>query len=94
MTIKETQIADDTARVVLPKGFAKATVFLEEISETEVRICKASGIVEAEGEFPEQTVTTLSDRDRDLFLQLIENPPLANAALQKAISKNRQQHGG
>ena len=94
MTIKETQLADATARVVLPKGFAKATVILEEISETEVRICKASGSVEAEGEFLEQTVTILADRDRDLFLQLIENPPSPNAALQKAISEDRKQHGG
>ncbi len=31
MTTRETQIVDATARVVLPKGFAKATVTLEEI---------------------------------------------------------------
>ena len=80
-------------RVVLPKGFAKATVVLEEISETEVRISKTSESAEVEGEFPEQTATTLSDRDRDLFLQLIENPPPPNAALQRAISQRRRQHG-
>jgi hypothetical protein len=93
MTTKETQIVDATARVVLPKGFAKATVVLEEISETEVRISKTSGSAEVEGEFPEQSATTFSDRDRDLFLQLIENPPPPNAALQRAISQRRKQDG-
>jgi hypothetical protein len=93
MTSKETQLVDAAARVVLPKGFAKATVILEEISDNEVRISKTSGIGEAQPEFPEETVTTLSDRDRDLFLQLIENPPPPNAALQRAISERRKQHG-
>jgi hypothetical protein len=92
MTTKVTQIVDATARVVLPKGFAKATVTLEEVSETEVRICKTRGNAQ-EREFAEETITPLSDRDRDLFLQLIEAPPSPNVALQNAIHEHRKQYG-
>ncbi len=92
MTTRETQIVDSAARVVLPKGFAKATVTLEEISESEVRIRK-TGESAQEPEFAEETITTLSDRDRDLFLKLIEAPPSPNGALQTAINEYRKQHG-
>ena len=92
MTTRETQIVDAAARVVLPRSFAKSTVTLEEISETEVRICKTGEITAAE-QFPEETITILTDRDRDRFLQLIENPPAPNAALLRAASEIRNEHG-
>jgi hypothetical protein len=38
MAAQETQTVDAKARVTLPSGFAKATVILEQVSETEVRI--------------------------------------------------------
>jgi uncharacterized protein (DUF1778 family) len=93
MAVRETQTVDARARVTLPKGFAKATVILEKISETELRIRKAGGTARAVREFPEHTVTMLSDRDRDRFLELIGNPPPPNAALRKAMSKRRKDHG-
>jgi uncharacterized protein (DUF1778 family) len=38
-------------------------------------------------------MTVLSDRDRDRFLELIENPPEPTAALRKALAQHRPQHG-
>lgn len=35
-------------------------------------------------------VTTLSDRDRDLFLQMLDNPPPPNDALKKAAKRYKQ----
>ncbi len=92
MAVRERRTVDARARVTLPKEFAKATVVLEKISENELRIRKASGTGEEEEEFPEETVTTLSDRDRDRFLDLIENPPPPSTALRKLMSKHRRRH--
>jgi predicted DNA-binding antitoxin AbrB/MazE fold protein len=44
-------------------------------------------------EFHEESPTTLSDRDQDRFLELLENPPPPNAALRKAIALHRKQPG-
>ena len=85
MAAKETQTVDSKARVTLPKGFAKATVVLEQVSETEVRIHLAGDRTK----FAEESVPTLSDRDRERFLKLLENAPPPNAALRKAMSKHR-----
>ena len=41
----------------------------------------------------EATVTTLSNRDRDLFLKLIESEGEPNEALKKAVSKYRKHRG-
>jgi uncharacterized protein (DUF1778 family) len=32
-------------------------------------------------------MTVLSDRDRDCFLELLDNPPGPNAALRKALAE-------
>ena len=61
--------------------------------EVEVRALKDGGSGEADWEFPEEKSLVLSDRDRDQFLQLIENPPPPNAALRKAVSEYRKQYG-
>ena len=89
----ETQIVDVTARVVLPPRFAEARVVLEEISETEVRIRKAGESGEAQPEFPEERITMLSDRDRDLFLELLTNPPPPNEALRKLFAEQGKRDG-
>jgi uncharacterized protein (DUF1778 family) len=34
--------------------------------------------------------TTLSDRDRDLFLEMLDNPPAPNAALRRAAERYRR----
>ena len=89
----ETQILDATARVVLPPRFAEARVVLEEISETEVRIRKTGGSGEAQADFPEERITILSDRDRDLFLELLASPPAPNEALRKLFAEQGKQDG-
>jgi hypothetical protein len=85
-----TRTTDKKARVSLPASFANATVLIEQISDTEVRIRKAQVIPEDELHFVEESITTLSDRDRDRFLSLLDNPPPANAALKKAIRKYKR----
>jgi uncharacterized protein (DUF1778 family) len=92
MTIT-TRTTDQKARVSLPKSFANATVIIEQVSETEVRIRKAKVIAEDEIPFYEQSVRPLSDRDRDLFLSLLDDPPRPNRALRKAAAKHRRRHG-
>ncbi len=62
--------------------------------EVEIRaVTSVGGADEKEVEFPEESITTLSDRDRDRFLELLENPPPPNAALRKAVALYREQHG-
>jgi len=85
----ESRTTDARGRISLPKAFANATVIIEQISETEIRIRKARVITEDEGRFYEETAEPLSDRDRDRFLDLLDNPPRPTAALRRAASKQR-----
>ena len=89
----ETRTTDKKARISLPRSFASTTVVIEQISETEIRIRKAKVIPEDELRFYEETVTPLSDRDRDLFLALLDDPPPANEALKRAAAKYKKRHG-
>jgi uncharacterized protein (DUF1778 family) len=68
-------------------------VIIDQVSDTEVRIRKAVVIPEAEVRFYEETATPLSDRDRDLFLDLLDYPPAASAALKRAMRKHAQPRG-
>lgn len=61
--------------------------------EVEVRTFKTAPVGEAEEVFPEETITVLSARDRDRFLELIENPPPPTAALRSAIAEYRKHYG-
>ena len=87
----EMRTTDNKARISLPKAFANATVIVEQISESEIRIRKAKVI--PEDEFYEAWPLTLSERDRDLFLALLENPPPANKNLRRAIKEYQKHHG-
>jgi hypothetical protein len=89
----ETRSTDSKGRISLPKAFANATVIIDQISDTEVRIRKAVVIPEDEVRFYEETASPLSDRDRDRFLDLLDNPPAANAALKRAARKHAKRHG-
>ena len=73
----------------LPKSFANATVIVEQLRETEVRIRRAKVIAEDELPFAEESVSPLSDQDRDQFLALLSKPPAANRALKKAAERHR-----
>lgn len=89
----ETRSTDAKGRISLPKAFANATVIIEQVSDTEVRIRKAVVIPEDEVRFYEEAARPLSDRDRDRFLELLDNPPGANEALKRAAKKHAKPHG-
>ena len=89
----EIRTTDKKGRLCLPRAFANATVIVEQVSDTEVRIRKAHVIPEDEVRFQEETATPLSDRDRDVFLALLENPPPPNEALLRAAAKHKKHHG-
>ena len=73
----EIRTTDKKGRLCLPRAFANATVIVEQVSDTELRIRKAQVIPEDEVRFLEETIPPLSDRDRDAFLALLDNPPAA-----------------
>ena len=85
----ETRTTDAKARLILPKSFANATVIVEQISETEVRVRRARVIAEDELPFAEESASPLSDQDRDRFLDLLSKPPAANRALKKAAERHK-----
>jgi uncharacterized protein (DUF1778 family) len=88
-----TRTTDRKARVSLPRAFANATILIEEISDTELRIRKAQVIPEDDIRFREEVSMPLSDRDRDIFLALLEKPPAPNKALKKLVAKHKRRHG-
>ncbi|MCI0639903.1 MAG: DUF1778 domain-containing protein [Gemmataceae bacterium] len=89
----QTRTTDAKGRVSLPKSFANATVLVEQVSDTEVRIRKARVVAEDDVVFAEENRKPLSDRDRDLFLKLLESPPNPNAALRRAVRSYQAGHG-
>jgi hypothetical protein len=84
-----TRTTDSKARVCLPQSFADSTVIIEQVSDTEVRIRKACVIPEDEVRFAEEFGRPLSDRDRDLFLSLLDTPPPATESLKKTARKHK-----
>ena len=85
---------DKKGRLCLPKSFANATVIVEQVSDTEVRIRKAQVIPEDDVRFyEEQPLAPLSDRDRDAFLALLDNPPPPNEAFRRAAAKYKKRYG-
>jgi hypothetical protein len=81
-----THLTDEKARINLPKDFANSTVLIEQISDTELRIRKARVIPEDDLPFVEEAVAPLSDRDRDVFLALLDNPPPPNEDLRRLLT--------
>jgi len=77
----------------LPKAFANATVIIEQVSDTELRVRRAKVIAEDELAFAEESAAPLSDRDRDRFLSLIANPLAPTPALKKAVSRHKSRRG-
>jgi hypothetical protein len=88
----ETRTTDKKGRISLPKVFANCTVIVEQVSDMEVRIRKAKVIPEDEVRFYEESVTPLSDRDRDLFLALLDGPPAANRAFKRAAARLKKRN--
>jgi hypothetical protein len=77
---------DEKARITLPRSFANSTVLVEQVSDTELRIRKARVIPEDDLRFVEETMAPLSDRDRDVFLALLDNPLPPNDALRRLMT--------
>jgi Protein of unknown function (DUF1778) len=88
----ETRTTDAKGRVCLPKAFANATVIIDQRSETELRIRKAVVIPDDEIRFAEESLSPLSDRDRDRFLEMLDNPPKANPALRRAAARAAERY--
>jgi hypothetical protein len=90
-----TYTTDEKARITLPKNFANSTVLVEQVSDTELRIRKGRVIPEDDLPFLEEAMSPLSDRDRDVFLALLDNPPPPNDALRRLLSSGhgRQNQG-
>jgi len=80
-----TRNTDAKGRVSLPKAFANSTVIIEQVSGTELRIRKARVVPEDEARFAEENRRPLSDRDRDLFLKLLDQPPSPPSALRRLL---------
>jgi hypothetical protein len=86
------RLTDSKGRLTLPKGFANATVLVQVVSDVELVIRKAKVVPLTEAgdddelpPFPH--VRPLSDRDRDMLLAALENPPEPNEALRKLMSQ-------
>jgi hypothetical protein len=84
--------ADSKGRIVLP-GFANATVIVEAISDSEYRVRKAIVIPEDELLPEDKMPIVLSERDAKKVLDMIENPPKPNAALQRAAKRFKKKYG-
>jgi hypothetical protein len=89
----ETRSTDAKERVSLPKAFANATVIIEQVSENELRICKARVIPEHEIRFSEEAPVILSDRERERFLQTLDHRPKPNAALRRLMAGKAKKRG-
>ena len=79
---------DADGRVVLPPGFANATVVIEAVSDTELRVRKTAA--PAPGEV--SPLAPLSDRDWDMFLDLLDNPPEPTPALRAAAAHYKERY--
>jgi hypothetical protein len=89
----ETRATDAKGRVCLPKAFANATVIIEQVSDTELRIRKARVIPEDEIRFSEEAPIILSDRQRERFLDALDHPPEPNAALRRLMAGKAGKRG-
>lgn len=82
-----TRQTDSKARVSLPQGFANATVIVDQVSETELRIRKAQVIPEDEIIFAEEKPILLSERGWKQFAEMLDNPPPPSPTLKRFLKK-------
>ncbi len=88
-----TRTTDAKGRVTLPRDFANATVIIEHLNDTELRVRKARIVPEEEFRFREENPTVLSNEARDRFIELLDNPPKPNAALRRAARRHAKRNG-
>jgi uncharacterized protein (DUF1778 family) len=89
----QTETTDSQARVTLPQAFANTTVIVEQLNDTELLIRKAATDAPDEEPFLEESSRRLSNRDRDRFLELLDNPPRPNEALRRLMRPQNERHG-
>ena len=89
----EIRTTDAKGRLVLPKGFASATVIIEQVSDSEVHVRRAKVVAEDKLPFAEESSKPLSDRDRNHFLAVLANPPAPTPALKKAAPRHKARRG-
>lgn len=85
--------ADNKGRVALP-GFANATVIVEALGKNEYRVRRAEVVPTDDVHFPEEDFPlTLSKRDSARLADILARPPQPNAALRRAMKRQRKHHG-
>lgn len=89
----EVRTVDSKSWLLLPKEFANATVTIQVVSPTEIRIQKAVVIPEASLPLLEDSLKPLSNRDRDFFLNLLDNPPEPTPSFLAAAARYKKRHG-
>jgi hypothetical protein len=85
----ETRTTDSKGRVLLSNKLTNATVLVEQVSDTEYRVRLAKTIPVDGAMFSEETLMPLSDRDRDIFLAILEDSTPPNEALRKAMERQK-----
>ncbi len=83
----DVRTTDAKGRLILPRSFANATVVVEQVSETELRVRRARVVPEDELRFPEEGAVPLNRADRDRFLALLAHPATPNRALKRAMRR-------
>lgn len=89
----EVRTVDAKSRVTLPKVFANAMVKIDMVSDTEIRIQKAVVLPESDLPFLEGSLAPLSNRDRDVFLGLLDSPPEPTPAFRAAAARYKKRYG-
>ena len=81
--------------LTLPVELAGARIIIERVGPTELRLRVAGAVAEENppDDADDDQLKPLSDRDRDLLLDLMENPPEPSPALIKAIQMHKARHG-
>ena len=85
----ELRETDDKGRVTLPRGFANATLLIEQVSDVELVIRKAKVVPLAPGGdeelFLEERPIVLTPEQQRAFFEVLMSPPKPNAALKKLM---------
>ena len=93
-TEPEPLTVDACGRLQLPAEFANATLIVERVGPTELRIRIATVAGEdTPADADDDRLKPLSDRDRDFLLDLMQNPPEPSPALIKAMQMHKARHG-
>lgn len=84
----ELRETDDKGRVTLPRGFANATLLIEQVSDVELVIRKAKVVpLSPAGEelFLEERPIILSPEAQQVFFEALMAPPKVKPALRKLM---------